>query len=156
MWRISINFSFHILSLMSIRPVSQVRAGAGVLCGTWRMSLTNHLWRLFSLFRSLLIFESRCCTSATGLGWCTPPTRSSLSPNLLQSQSSSRWQCWPLQCKLLLFSPLLLQLFWRQILRDSFPSSPWIPLHLGKPRLKFRQSYPLFGTFLDLDILSMP
>ena len=76
----------------------------------WRMSLTNHLWRLFSLFWSLLIFESRCCTSATGLGWCTPPTRSSLSPNLLQSQSSSRWQCWPLQCKLLLFFPLLLQL----------------------------------------------
>ena len=38
-------------------------------------------------------------------------------PNLLQSQSSSCWQCWPLQCKLLLFSPLLLQLFRRQILR---------------------------------------
>ena len=25
-----------------------------------------------------------------------------------------------------------------------------------KFRLKFRQSYPLFGTFLDLNILSMP
>ena len=35
-------------------------------------------------------------------------------------------------------------------------SSPWISFHLGKPRLKFRQSYPLFGTFLDLNILSMP
>ena len=39
---------------------------------------------------------------------------------------------------------------------DSFPSSPWISFHLGKPRLKFSQSYPLFGTFLDLNILSMP
>ena len=128
--------------------------------------------------------------------------------NPLQSQSSSRWQCWPLQCKLLLFFPLLLQLTdsarppadicWPShfsfsacfisnfphiigfvfswifvsslcflslsLLRhiclqstwDSFPSSPWISFHLGKPRLKFRQSYPLFGTFLDLNILSMP